>query len=210
VISRAAVVARAEVLEMQRTPQAPFRYWGRVKMMSPDRYKGKEVNCFLLSHKRDLSDLVDQMIEVATDEITLERELNPMDAFSVGNIPILAAEESEGRFQKFDQTRYDKPLTVTAHVVTLEPATAEGEFHFMFDMMFSGEMVTLVVDTPELYRGTEMHVLVERELSPTPRWKEIGETVEFSTPESPLAWEPWGFTRAADLQQLQFRGKSQP
>lgn len=190
---------------MARTEQAPFRYLGRLKMHQPVALEGKEVEGFLLSHERDLSSLSGQVIQVATYAGVLEQQLMPMGPFSVNNHATLAAEETNGVFQQFDEALYSTPLILTGHVVAFEPDPENKSGYFIFETLYTGDMATVAIETPARYRGTKLRVLVESDASSTrDHWAKVGAAVQFSSAEMTVAWEPWGFTRAADLKDVTF------
>ena len=200
-----AVMAEAEVISMTRTEQAPFRFLGRLKMHQPVALAGREVEGLLLSHERDLSTLSGQMIRVATYAGVLEQQLMPMGPFSVNNHATLAAEEKDGVFQQFDEARYASPVVLTGHVLAFEPDPENKSGYFIFETLYTGDMATVVIESPARYRGTRLRVLVESDATASrDNWAKVGAPVQFSTAETTVAWEPWGFTRAADLKDVSF------
>lgn len=199
------IFASMEVITMVRDPLAPFRYRGRVRLQQPAAFEGREVDGLLLSHERDLTELSGQTIEVATHSKLLERQLEPMGPFSINGHSTLAADDHGGRFRQFDEKRLIERLTLTGRIVAFAADPENRIGYFMFDILFSGDLATVVIETPARYRGTTLRVLVEhgREKR-SEQWGEVGATVTFSTAETTVAWEPWGFTRAAELKDVMF------
>ena len=199
------ILARMEVIAMHRDSLAPFRYRGRVRLQEPPGFEGREVDGLLLSHERDLTGLTGQTIEVATHLNLLERQLEPMGPFSINGESTFAADDYDGRFRQFDEKRLNKALALTGRIVAFAADPENRVGYFMFDILFSGDLATVVIETPARYRGTTLRVLVEhgREKR-SERWREVGAAVTFLTAEATVAWEPWGFTRAAELKEVKF------
>jgi hypothetical protein len=201
------ILARMEVITMVRDPLAPFRYRGRVRLQQPAAFEGREVDGLLLSHERDLTGLSGQTIEVATHSKLLERQLEPMGPFSINGQSTFAADDRDGRFRQFDEQRQNQALALTGRITAFAADPENRIGHFMFDILFSGDVATVVIEMPARYRGTKLRVLVEHDQEKrSERWREVGVTVTFSTAETTVAWEPWGFTRAAELKNVMFPG----
>lgn len=200
-----ATFARIEVISMGRDPQAPFRYRGRVRLQQPAAFRGKEVDGYLLSHQRDLTALAGQTIEIAMHDGILAQQLEPMGAFSIDGHSTFAAEDRDGRIQQFDHARFSKELPLTGRIVAYAADPENKIGYFMFDILFSGDVATVQIESPKQYRGTKLRVLVEQNAGPArSSWRQVDALVRFSTAESTVAWEPWGFTRAAELKDVTF------
>jgi hypothetical protein len=199
------VLAEMEILELAQDPQAPFRYRGRVRFQQPPAYRGREVDGFLLSHDRDLTTLTGQTITVPTHTRSLDQQLEPVGPFSIDGDPTLAADDHKGSFRHFDEARFSQPIAMTGRIVAFAADPHNQVGYFMFDILFSGDLATVEIESPELYRGTKLRVLVENN-DPIDRssWQQVGGKVTFSTAEATVAWEPWGFTRAAELKAVTF------
>ena len=199
------ILAEMEVIAMARDPQAPFRYRGRVRLQQPAAYQGKEVDGFLLSHERDLTALTGQSITIATHTGSLAQQLEPMGPFSINNHATLAADDHDGKFQPFDEARFAKEIRLSGRIQSFEADPENKVGYFMFDILFSGDVATVEIDSPALYRGTKLRVLVERDAGNASKaWAQVGGEVTFSTAEATVAWEPWGFTRASELKEVSF------
>ncbi|MEO7599041.1 MAG: hypothetical protein ABIV50_08925, partial [Opitutus sp.] len=193
---------------MARDPLAPFRYRGRVRLQLPAAYQGKEVDGLLLSHQRDLTVLTGKTIEVVTRSKFLDQQLEPMGPFSVNGQSTLAADDHDGRFRQFEERRFSKELVLTGRILAYDADPENKIGHFMFDLLFSGDLATVMIETPALYRGTKLRVLVEPDQeNGRASWRKVGATVRFATAEATVACEPWGFTRAAELKGVTFSGK---
>jgi hypothetical protein len=199
------ILAEMVILEMARDPQAPFRYRGRVRLQQPPAFRGREVDGFLLSHERDLSNLSGQTINVATHTRILDQQLEPLGPFSIDGDPTLAADDHKGSFRHFDETRFSELIPLTGRIVAYAPDPDTKVGYFMFDILFSGDVATVQIESPKLYRGTKLRVLVEHnDDGARMSWQQVGAQVAFSTIEATVAWEPWGFTRAAELKAVTF------
>jgi hypothetical protein len=199
------ILAKMLIIEMARDPQAPFRYRGRVLLQQPPTYRGREVDGFLLSHERDLSALTGQTINLATHTRILDQQLEPLGPFSIDGDPTLAADDHKGRFRHFDEARFSQPIPLTGRIVAYTPDPDTKVGYFMFDILFSGDIATVQIESPQLYRGTKLRVLVEHnDDRARASWQRVGAEVAFTTIEATVAWEPWGFTRAAELKAVTF------
>jgi hypothetical protein len=199
------ILARVEILSMERDPFAPFRFRGRLRLQQPAVFRGREVDGFLLSHERDLTTLAGQTIDVATHTRVLDLQLEPMGAFSINGRSTLAADDQDGRFQQFGEKRFSKPLNLIGRIVDFAADPDNKTGYFMYDILFSGDVSTVLIESPILYRGAKLRVLVEHsDNSERASWAELGAQVMFSTAEATVAWEPWGFTRAAELKDVRF------
>lgn len=199
------VVAKAEVIAMKQNPQAPFRYLGRVRLQSPEQYAGKEVDGYLLSHDRDLGSLAGSTIEIATHSGILEQQLEPLGPFSISKGSTLAARDRAGRFELFEASQYSAPVSLSGSIITFAADPENRSGYFIFEMLFSGDVATVLIESPAQYRGAQMRILVEEGGSTSREsWSELGAQVRFSTTEAAVAWEPWGFTRAAELSEVRF------
>jgi hypothetical protein len=199
------IVVEVEVISMARNPDAPFRYWGRVRLHEPPRYRGKEVDGLLLSHKRDLTTLAGTTIQVATYSGVLDQQLEPMGPFSLNNLPAFAAEDREGRFRQYEEGRSSPSLALSGRIVAYEADPENKSGYFIFDIPFFGDMATVLIESPDRYRGTKLSVLVEdSDRGLRAAWNKLGAEVKFSTTETTVDWEPWGFTRAAELKDVTF------
>jgi hypothetical protein len=193
---------RAQILNLGRSDTSPFRFYGEVRILAPEKYRDKVVPCFFLSHERDLTDLVEQTVTIHTTRSRLYYDLEFVDPFSVGDEPHLSAEFRQGQFQDFDTGRYIKSTAVSAHVVRYDPAGQDGPMFFVFDVLYSGALATITVDSPQSYRGTQLRVLLEEPKGESGLWSHVGAQLEFKVPENVLAWEPWGFSFVRDLGDL--------
>jgi len=200
------IVAQAEILSLQRSPIAPARFFGKARLRQPTRYRGLEVECIFLSPESDLSKFAGQTVEVATHLQALEMQLKPeLDLFGGDNTPMLKAEFRDGHFAEIDSTHYESPIRVRGRIEAYSPDPEHKSLYMIFDMGSSGDLATLVVETPARYRGTKLSFLNEDNSSNVSSlWSLVGNEVEFSTSEWTLAWEPWGFTRIAELKDVVF------
>jgi hypothetical protein len=199
------IVVEMEVLTLAADPQAPFRYRGRVRLKQPAAYRDREMDALLLSHERNLISLTGQLVKVETHTKILDQQVTPLGPFSIDGNSTLAADDHDGRFRQFDETRFSQAVSLSGWIVDFDADPERTKGYFMFDILFSGDLATVVIESPELYRGTELRVLVEHnDDSASGSWKQVGAAVTFSTSEATVAWEPWGFTRAAELKDVTF------
>jgi hypothetical protein len=199
------ILVEMEVLALAADPQAPFRYRGRVRLKQPPAYRDREVDALLLSHQRNLIGLTGQSVEVETHTKILDQQLEPLGPFSIEGHSTFAADDHNGRFRQFDETRFSQPVSLSGWIVDFDADPERRNGYFMFDILFAGDIATVVIESPEFYRGAELRILVEHEEdAANAPWKQVGAAVTFSTSEATVLWEPWGFTRAADLKDVTF------
>lgn len=203
----ASIVAIADVLSMERSTAASYRFYGKVKVVRPERYRGRKVDCFLLSHDQDLSQLKGHRIEVAIDPEALNSELEPHDPFSLINEPHLSAEETGGHFHPIDFWRYAKPVSIRSHISAYIRKTKPPTYYFSFDVASTGDMVTVTIDSPARYRGTQLSILVTDTDRLRESWSKIGTHLAFTADEATLEFEPQGFTFASELKELTFQDR---
>jgi len=204
------IVAIGTVTELVRAPNGSFRYYGKIKLSAPNRYRGREIGLFVISHEHDVRDFIGKSISASfeNDELTRSVEPHP-DPFSFSQPePQLPLEYQHGDFAPIDYVSYTKAISAHGVIRDLKPKDKNEGIYFIFDMGYEGDMVSVEIMEPAKYKGTVIHVLVfnsnrighER----STQWREIGEEVAFNVPESTLAWEPWGFLPYDEMDSVTF------
>lgn len=199
---------------LTQSQNGSFRYYGKIRLREPERYRGKDVELFVISHEKDVREYVGKTISASfeTDDLTRSIEPHP-DPFSLSKPePQLSLELTNAAFFPIDYLKYETPVTVRGLVKNYQPEKNKDNLYFQFDMGFSGDMASVEISEPAKYRGLVIHVLVYEDLrtrsARRSQWSRVGSKVGFTVPESTLAWEPWGFTPVESLGDVTFKADS--
>lgn len=194
------VEATFSILSVARDPDAPFRYRGKVKVLTPKRYAGMEADLLVVSFQQGIEPFQGRTVRMTYSEGPLAWYLQPARERGPDVAPLIPTvylEYAVGNFRELDGRGLSpEPIMIEGRIKSYHP---DPTMYLQGHVFLSGDRVELEVVAPEKYRGMIFPIRAS-----DPRWKNIGAAVALKTNEYHILF-PWrGFVHESEIREVEF------